>query len=425
MNRVTTANQSQANLLPWVVWGVAALFYAFQFVLRVSPSFMADELMSAFKVEACALGALISCYYIAYCIVQIPIGMLLDKLKPRRTISLAIVLCLVGTFMFAMSPCLTVAAIGRALIGAGSAAALLGCLKVGTIWFPPRLLPRVVGLTFLLGSSGALMAGPPLAWLMDLLDWRSALIVIGFIGVAVFLAIWFIVKDNSPYSYNAEPEKPPSWKTFTSVLQNKAGWITGIYSGLMYLPLSGFADMWGAPYIKSAYGVDNSSAGIAIGSFYLGIGLGAPLFSWINDQLGAFRPTMLLSSLLSLGFVSVALYMPYLPFSVLCVFLLATGISLGGQFLGYTVATRINPIEASGSACGFHNMLTMMSGVVAQPLMGWILDVTWAGDIINGVHQFTPYGYQLSMLIVPLGLAASCILIKWIPEVAEPKQPIS
>ncbi len=199
------SSQNTKSVMPWIVWGTAALFYAFQFVLRVSPSFMADDLMAAFKVDACTLGLLFSCYYITYSAVQIPIGIVLDKLKPRRTMTLAIVLCLTGTFVFALSPCLTMAAIGRGLIGAGSAAALLGCLKVGTIWFHPRRLPFVVGLTFLLGSTGALMAGPPLAWLIDMMDWINALIPVGIIGVGLVAAVWLFVKDTSPYKYYSEP----------------------------------------------------------------------------------------------------------------------------------------------------------------------------------------------------------------------------
>jgi sugar phosphate permease len=60
----------------WLIWGCAALFYCYQFLLRVSPTVMTHELMADFHVDAYALGALTSFYYYAYAFLQLPVGTL-------------------------------------------------------------------------------------------------------------------------------------------------------------------------------------------------------------------------------------------------------------------------------------------------------------------------------------------------------------
>ncbi len=396
------------SLSPWLIWGAAALFYCYQFMLRVMPSFISDDLMSTFAVDACSLGVLTGFYYYTYSALQLPLGVVIDKLKPRRTISGAIVICTIGCIIFATAPCLAMAALGRAIIGAGSAAALLSCLKLANIWFPPNKLPLVVGLTFLLGSSGALFAGLPLAFLLDIMDWRSATLLLSSVGAVLFVLCWLTIKDvNADVVDQGTPATTPSFSTLLSVIRNPQGWWTALYGGLMYLPLSGFADLWAAPYIKTTYQADVATAGFGVGAFYLGIGIGAPLYATISSKFQSFTKVMQASALLSLLFFCLAVYLPTLPFALFLCTLFCCGLSLSGQFLAYTVACRINPAQAEGSACGFHNAMCMISGVIAQPLMGWILDLLWNGHMVEGVRHFLPSNYQMAFAVIPLALLAS------------------
>jgi len=100
----------------WLIWGVAALFYCYQFMLRVSPGVMTEDLMLSFQVDACALGTLTGFYYYTYSAMQIPLGSLMDYFKPRRTLAFAAVLCSCGVLLFSSADSLLTAAFGRALI---------------------------------------------------------------------------------------------------------------------------------------------------------------------------------------------------------------------------------------------------------------------------------------------------------------------
>src|SRR5690242_11056926 len=78
-------------------WIVASLFFLYAFVHRVSPSVMVDELMRDFAVGAAVLGNLSAFYFYTYAGLQIPVGLLMDRIGPRRLTTAAALLCAVGS----------------------------------------------------------------------------------------------------------------------------------------------------------------------------------------------------------------------------------------------------------------------------------------------------------------------------------------
>src|SRR5439155_3379559 len=101
-------------------------------------------------------------------------------------------------FLFSSADSLPIAAIGRALIGAGSAFAFLSCLKLGTLWFSSQKLPLVVGMTLLLGTMGGVSAGFPMGWLVEVSGWRHSMWLVAFVGFALAALGWTIVRDKAP-----------------------------------------------------------------------------------------------------------------------------------------------------------------------------------------------------------------------------------
>lgn len=405
----------------WLVWGIAAVFYGFQFMLRVSPGVLANDLMRDFQIDACTLGLLTACYYYAYSSLQIPAGALMDRLKPRLMMTVAAILCSVGCLLFATSTGIMTASIGRTMIGVGSAFAFLSCLKLGTLWFPSPKLPLVVGLTLFLGTMGAISASAPLAWLSDLLGWRSALWSISFLGFAIAACGWLIIQDypcEVMKADHAEQQQGLPWYvSVMTVAKNPQCWIIGLYGGLTFVPLSGFADLWGAPYLMARYGIDNTTAGLAVAGFYVGIGIGSPLFSYVCNYFQAFRPSIQLSAFVGAAFYLAVLYLPGLPFSACMACLFIAGLALGGQFLAFSITCEINPSYAGGTAGGFHNMICMLSGVIAQPLIGWVLKLVWQGEYIDGIPNYTIANYQMALFLVPGALILAGVIPWLIREV--------
>lgn len=125
------SKRKQSSLLiGCIICSVAALFYCYEFILRATPGIMLPQLMHAFKVNAHAIGLLASSYYLLYTPLQIPSGLLVDRYGPKRLLCVSITLCTLGCFIMHQSHHLSIAAYGQLFIGAGSAIAFVGALKL-------------------------------------------------------------------------------------------------------------------------------------------------------------------------------------------------------------------------------------------------------------------------------------------------------
>lgn len=427
LSTISTTQRSSFYSKSWIIWGCAALFYCYQFMLRASPGVMAADLMASFNVDACALGTSMAWYYYAYAALQIPVGTLMDRFKPRRMLTFAAILCSLGALLFSSADTLYVAAIGRALIGAGSAFAFLSCLKLGTLWFPSHKLPLIVGLTLLLGTMGGVSAGYPMGWLVEVSGWRHSMWLVAFIGFALAALGWTIVRDKAPDALekdileshgDSETHLPPSnlVSSIIEVVGKPQSWLIACYGFFMYVPLSGFADQWGPHFFMSTYNFDKATAGAFSSAMLVGIGIGAPLFPFICNRLKAYKPTIFIAALGALICLSAVFYLPNLPFWVLIALLGTAGFFLGGQFLAFSMTCALNPLSASATAGGFHNMICMLSGVIFQPFIGWLLDYSWKGGYADGVRVYTKFDYMFALSSICISLALACVIVLLIEE---------
>lgn len=408
----------------WVIWACAALFFCYQFLLRVSPSVMTQELMADFHVDAFALGTLTSFYFYAYAGLQLPVGTLLDKFGPRRLLIFAALLCTGGSLFFSSAETVMVASMGRFLIGAGSAFGFLSCMKLGTLWFPPQHISMVVGLTLLLGTSGAMSGSYPMSFLVDAYGWRHAVWITAGGGIFLAILIAFVVRDHPPrkleiYIEQHHPFGNPSlgiWEGLAVILKKNQTWLLALYGIMMFVPLSGFADVWGVPFLTRVHHMDKQAASLSISFLYLGVGLGTPLFAFLSNYFKQFRLTLLGSAVSALLPFLIVIYGSDLPnFTVISILFIA-GVMLGGQFMAYSIVCEINPLSVSGMATGFQNMVCLLSGVIFQPFMGWLLDLFWEEFYENGCQVYSILAYQMALTSVIMALLVAIVVSIFIQE---------
>ncbi|MBX9620635.1 MAG: MFS transporter [Alphaproteobacteria bacterium] len=411
-----------SDVRAWFIWSFAGLFYLYQFILRNSPGVMTDDLMRDFSVEACSLGILSSFYLVSYVSLQIPVGLGMDKFGPTRLLKGAILLCIVGTIVFALSDSFYLACFGRLLIGAGSTCAFLGSLKLATNWFHAERLALVVGFTLLAGKLGASFGQAPLAFVIDALGWREALLyVVVPIGLLIGAGIWIFVKDTPPEG----PIEPvvsvdTSLKTLFSRLKdisvNYRIWALGLYGALMYVPMLAFVDLWGIPFLMKLYDVDRVTAGSVTTMFYIGAGIGSPVVALVSDYLMNRKLPMAVGAMLAIICNIAIIYLMDVPLSVMYVLLFLSGVFFAAQPLIFSSVCQLTPHVSNGTAVSFTNMIVMIVGMVLQPLIGWFLDWIWDGVMNNGIPLYTITDYRFALLSVPICLLISLLLVPLIPE---------
>jgi MFS family permease len=411
--------QQLSKTVPWLIWSCAGLFYLYEMILRASPSVMTTELMHDFAVSSTALGVLSSFYYYAYVVLQVPCGLIVDRLGTRKVVTISTLLCVLGSVLFALSPSLPLAQLGRLLIGAGSACAFISCLKISSDWFLPTQFAIIAGLTNMMGTLGGMFSGPPFALLVNNFGWRQATMIAAFVGLIIALLSWVIIRER-PHN-TSEGHSHLSTQTFMTQLSHVAkspqNWIFGIFGGLMYVPISAFCELWAVPFLMEIYSVNNEVASMASVMLYLGIALGSPFAAKLSDYLHSRLKVMFLSALVATTIFIMIVNIPNLPLTGMFLLLLFAGMANSGQVLSFACVKESVPNHLSGTAMGFTNALVMLSGIIFQPLLGQLLDFAWTGTYhADGTRLYDASAYKIAILAVPVCLALSMLLLKFARE---------
>lgn len=317
------------------MWLLGALFYFYEFLLQVSPGVMVKELMQAFAVNATVLGTLSAVYFYAYASMQIPVGVMIDHLGPRKLITAAVLTCAIGCVVFAATTNLIIAGIGRGLIGLGSAFAAVGCMSIAIRWFPAKRFALLTGLMLMIGMLGASFGEAPLALLVDHLHWRQTLFLFAAIGIALAILIFSVVRDAPANSLFFSINKKPQGRLtqgLKHVLPSWQSWLVAIYGSFMYIPTSAFGALWGVSFLMTAYHFSKPIAAAFVSAVFIGWAVGSPFFGAVSDHIKRRKPPMIIGSIGALLTMTIVIYVPHLPSTILMILLFSFGFfSSGGR----------------------------------------------------------------------------------------------
>lgn len=407
------------SLYPWLICSLGALFYCYEYALRIAPSVMTNDLMGAYGLSATALGSLIAFYYHAYTPMQLPVGLMMDYYGPRRLLTVATLLCALGTYMFATAGHFALAATGRFLVGFGSAFAFVGVLKLATIWLPPERFAMISGMATALGMFGAALGDNFLAALVKIEGWRNTLLYSAILGIGLAAVIYLLVRDHvSPDDQQRKIDSREFKQLFIALWKlskHPQIWLNGLVGCLLFLPTSMFAEVWGIPYLQASYHFSNATASGAISMIFLGWVVGGPLAGYISDRIGLRRAPMIVGALFAALLISLVLYVPGLSITEIYLIFFIFGIFCSAQIIVFAIGREISPNNLAGTAIALTNMIVMLGGDIFQPLIGKLLDYTWNGTIIDGVHQYTANDYRQALIVLPVGIllgAALTLLIR-------------
>ncbi len=418
VNRINRAG----IIYPWLVWFLGASFFFYKYLVQVSPSVMTTELMQAFQVNAAGLGNLSACYFYSYLLMQIPVGILLDKFSPRYLTALAILVCGMSTLVFAFANSLGLASFSRAVMGFGAAFAAVSCFKLATLWFPPRQFALVSGMCMTAAMLGAVGGQVPLSFLVQSFGWQSALKIIGVLGVLLSLFYVIAIRDKA-LDVRKNPADKIILKNFWRIFKSKQAWLLSLYSGLAFAPVSVFGGLWGVPFLQQAHQLSASQSAFAVSWVFIGFAVGAPLLGWLSDVMGRRKPMMILGTLLALLSLFIVIYFPHKQIGMLSTLLFLFGLGTSGFFISFAMIREVFPILLAATVLGFMNTFDSICEALSEPLVGIFLDLGWGGALVNGVHQFSMQGYQLALALLPIYLVVALVLLVFIEETyCEPRE---
>ena len=399
-----------------IVWFVAVSYYLYQYVIRVSPSVMVDDLMFAFTLDAKWLGYLVATTTFFYALVQVPIGVLSDLFGARKLILYSLVACVLGVGAISMTDSLLVAFAGRAFIGVGSAAGFICVSKIASDWFPVSQKATWFALTILMGTAGAILGYAPLAKLTDAVGWRSALWYLTLLGGIVLIVNIFFLRDKEVERVRVV-SRSEVIQQIKDVLKSRFAWMYAITALGMYLPISVFADLWGVPFLTLKYGLAKDVAATILSWAYVGTCGGVIFVALVSNLLKGVRLVIGAAAALVTTLISVIVFAPELSQTTLSVLLVSLGVAVGAEILCFSKTCQENDVRVAATVTGFLNFIVTLGAAFVQQFVGWLIKIMWDGQIAgNGLPQYRVEDYQNAMIVVIFISLTSFVLAFFLPD---------
>ncbi|MEV6314085.1 MFS transporter [Streptomyces sp. NPDC051776] len=365
------------------VWGLGVAVYFVAITYRTSLGVAGLDATDRFGINASALSTFSILQLLVYAGMQIPVGLLVDRLGTKKVLTLGIVLFTVGQLGFALSHAYAPALASRALLGCGDAMTFISVLRLGSRWFPARRGPLIAQIAALFGMAGNLISTIVLSRLLHGIGWTPTFVGSAIGGAVVLMLVLLFLKDH-PEGY--EPEPPPRHHAKGFVRrQIAAAWREpGTRLGMWVhfttqFPAMVFLLLWGMPFLVEAQGLSRAAAGelltlVVLSNMVIGL---------VHGQVIARHHRARMP--LALGTVGVtaltwgtALFWPggHAPMWLLVTLCAALGGCGPASMIGFDFARPANPPERFGTASGIVNMGGFTASMVTLMAIGVLLDLT-------------------------------------------------
>jgi MFS family permease len=364
------------------VWAIGVSVYFVAVIFRTSLGVAGLDAADRFHVGASALSTFSILQLLVYAGMQIPVGLLVDRLGTKKVLAIGTVLFTAGQVGFALSPSYGMALASRGLLGCGDAMTFISVLRLGTRWFPARRGPLVAQLAGLVGMAGNLVSTLVLARLLHGVGWTAAFGGSALAGVVVLVLLLLFLKDH-PEGH--EPEPFPHHGSAYVRRQIMAAWKEpGTRLGMWVhfttqFPAMVFLLLWGLPFLVQAQGLSRATAGELLTLVVLSNMVVGLVYGQIVARHHAARLPLALGTVGSTAVVWAATlaypgtHAPMWLLIVLCAVLGACG---PASMIGFDFARPANPPERQGTASGITNMGGFIASMSTLLAVGVLLDAT-------------------------------------------------
>ncbi|MBS3780090.1 MAG: MFS transporter [Desulfovermiculus sp.] len=380
----------------WGVFALTSVFFLLSQFYRASTAVISSELIRDLELNASDLSLLSSAFFYVFALVQIPLGLTLDRFGPRLTMSLLSLFGVAGALSFAWAETLGMAVGARILLGLGMACNLMGPFKLLTLWFGPTQFASLTTLIFSIGAAGSIVASSPLVALVQWVGWRWAFTLIAFFHALLTAVFFLCVRDRPPHSSHAQsgPGLPDLIHGLRTLFSSRDYWIISVGTFCRYGIFAAIQTLWAGPYLMQGIGLSPMQAGNVILALNLAFIIAGPLWGGLSDRLQR-RKGVILIGLLGMGLVLAALTLQSDRTSLVLFVVLFAAFGVSGSTGGimYTHIKERMPSHLAGTAMTGINLFTMFGAAFFVHGLGVLMQKRFAED------AFSLSAFHLSFLL--------------------------
>lgn len=368
--------------------------YYVSYAFRSVNALLGPQIASELGFGAADLGLLTSVFFLIFGLVQIPVGVLLDRFGPRRVDATLLLVAAGGAVVFASAESFAGIVLGRLLIGLGVAACLMASFQAFLLWYPLERIATLNSFAFAVGILGAITVSVPLETALRFVDWRTAMLVFGLMALAASGAIFFAVPEHRRGGPNGS--LADALRVVKDLVGDPAFQRTAVMISTSQCAAVSLYTLWIATWLRDVAGFDRAAVGRALFVVSLAMIGGYLFFGRAADSLSRRRVSELPLIVGGVGLSSLCLLLLTLDASEHVLWLWGVFIfASSAATLAYSIVSKRFPKEYAGRVNSTLNTFVFTGMFLGQWSVGLVLDY-WPSTGSGYAPQ--AYGWALGLL---------------------------
>ena len=362
---------------PLILLTTICITYFVENFLRSAAGALTPILIEELAISHGAMGMLISAYFFVYGIMQVPSGILSDRLGARKTIIVFTMLTIIGVFLFWISTSYNMLFLAQFIVGIGCRTFNINAVKLVSTWFPANKKATAIGVLSASSGLGNTISymGFPIA-VASLGGWRNLYLWMSLILVANWVMNIFILKDSETLLVNPPTEgKPSILSSLIETVKDRRLW--PFLLGYVLSSMSWVFMNWMNQFLIDSRGFTYLQVGqIASAGTIAGIP-GCIAVAAISDRLRKRKVTLIGFSVLFAVLVVTLINLPA-SMGVLTFSILNFSLNFAGSFwvLYFSMIPETLPPSKASVGLGIVNGIGTIGFSVLTPIYGGLVDLT-------------------------------------------------
>ncbi len=374
------ADARVTNVRRWAVVGLLFTASLINYFDRATISFALPLISTELHLGPEAKGVLLSAFFWSYALMQIPMGVLADRVNLRWLYAGAFALWSLSQGLIGFAGGLASLIAFRVLLGIGEAVYLPGGSKIVSLLFRPAERGLPCGLFDAGTRTGLVVEGVLVPWMLLHFGWRATFASVGFAAL-IWLVPWLLVAPKQLRSPAAPPAPAAARPIGSSVLalltnRNLLGVCLAFFCFDYYWY---FLVNWLPDYLVTARGLTILRAGIYAALPYFVFGASEPIGGWIADRLvrTGWSETGARKGVVTFAFLTGLLLIPAARVTSAGA---AVGLIIGGCLVGLATGNLLVILQSCapraqiGLWTGVYNFVGNIAGIVSPLITGFLID---------------------------------------------------
>ncbi|MBW0253315.1 nitrate/nitrite transporter [Cellulomonas sp. PS-H5] len=440
-----------------LVWSVAVGAYVVAIMNRSSLGVATLEVTDLFGVSSALLATMAVAQLVVYALLQVPVGVLLDRYGPRVLVASGAAGMALGQTVLALAPSAGWVLAGRVLVGAGDALTFVSVVRLVPAWFAARRVPVMTQLTGSLGQLGQVLSAVPVVALLHAEGWRTTFLSVAAVGVVATVAVVAVVRDapaeaDVPVGALAGPDAPAGraaepgvaaalaagaaaapapwwrvgllrrrWRPARARAPREPGALRAVLRDpgarlAFWMHFSGqFSNhvvvlLWGFAFFVEGQGRTPGEASALLTLNVVAAVVAGPVIGVVVGRHPRARMPLALgtSAAIGLAWLSVTLPTAPVPYAVLCVFVVVVAVGGPTSLVAFDVARSCTPPRRLGTATGFVNTGGFVGALATMLVVGIVLDAASGGADARDLDAFRS---AFAWVAVPWVLGVAAMLL--------------